>query len=83
MRGKRKMSGEIMRLKDVEPGAEIEIFQLPDETIKTQFVRLGITEGTKVKCAHKLPGGTVVIVKRHQEIAVGSDIAGKILVKKV
>ncbi len=83
MRGKRKVTDEIMRLNDVEPGTEVEICELPSGTIKAHFVRLGITEGTKVKCAHKLPGGTVVISKRHQEIAVGSNIAKKILVKKI
>ncbi len=74
---------KIMRLNEVEPGTEIEICELPSGAIKTHFIRLGITEGTKVKCAHKLPGGTVVISKLHQEIAVGSDIAKKILVKKI
>lgn len=83
MRRKREVTDEIMRLNDVEPGAEVEICELPSGAIKTHFVRLGITEGTKVKCAHKLPGGTVVISKRHQEIAVGNDIAKKILVKKI
>ncbi len=83
MHGKRKVTGEIMRLNDVEPGTEVEICELPSGTIKAYFVRLGITEGTKVKCAHKLPGGTVVISKRHQEIAVGGKIAKKILVKNI
>ncbi|CUS77741.1 FeoA domain-containing protein, partial [Candidatus Kryptonium thompsonii] len=46
-------------------------------------VRLGVTEGVKIKCAYKLPGGTVVISKQHQEIAVGSEIAKKIIVKKI
>jgi len=77
------MSDEIMKLNEVEPGTEVEIHSLPAGTIKTQFVRLGIIEGTKVKCAYRLPGGTVVISKRHQEIAIGSDIAKKIIVKKI
>lgn len=83
MRGKREVTDEIMRLSDVEPGTEVEICELPSGAIKTHFVRLGITEGVKVRCAHKLPGGTVVISKQHQEIAIGSDIAKKILIKKI
>jgi ferrous iron transport protein A len=72
-----------MRLTDAKPGYELEIVELPQGNIKTQFVRLGITEGTRIKCAHKLLGETVVISKRTLEIAVGSDIAKKIFVKKI
>ncbi len=84
MRGKEKIKkGEVMKLSDARPGMELEVYKLPDDSIKAHFVRLGVTEGTKVKCAYKLPGGTVVISKRHQEIAVGSEIAKKIIVKKI
>ncbi|CUU02764.1 Fe2+ transport system protein FeoA [Candidatus Thermokryptus mobilis] len=79
----RKGKDELMRLTDAKPGYELEIVELPQGNIKTQFVRLGITEGTRIKCAHKLPGGTVVISKRTLEIAIGSDIAKKIFVKKI
>jgi len=76
--------GELMRLTEAEPGMELEIYELPVGNFKTHFVRLGVIEGTRVKCIHKLPGGgTVVISKRHQEIAVGSEIAKKIMVKKI
>ncbi len=84
MRSKREMKrGELMRLTEAEPGMELEIYELPVGNFKTHFVRLGVIEGTRVKCIHKLPGGTVVISKRHQEIAVGSEIAKKIMVKKI
>lgn len=84
MRRKREIKkGDFMKLADVEPGTEIEICELPSGNIKNHFVRLGVIEGTKVKCAHKLPGGTIVISKRHREIAVGSEIAKKIIVKKI
>ncbi len=80
---KRKIGDEIMRLIDAKPGMELEICELPPGNLKTHFVRLGVMEGSKVKCAHRLPGGTIIIIKRHQEIAVGSEIAKKILVKKI
>ncbi|CUT05088.1 FeoA family protein [Candidatus Chrysopegis kryptomonas] len=83
MRRKREIDNEIMRLIDAEPGMELEICELPLGNLKTQFVRLGVTEGSKVRCSHRLPGGTIIITKRHQEIAVGSEIAKKILVKKI
>lgn len=84
MRRKKEMKkSELMKLTEAEPGMELEICELPAGSLKNQFVRLGVTEGTRVKCAHKLPGGTIVILKRHQEIAVGSEIAKKIMVKKI
>jgi len=68
---------EVMKLSDAKPGMELEVYKLPDDSVKAHFVRLGVTEGVKIKCAYKLPGGTVVISKQHQEIAVGSEIAKK------
>ena len=56
------------------------VTSLPDGDIKVQLIRLGIGEGDKIKCLERLPGGTIVIQKNRQEIALGYDLAKNIKV---
>jgi ferrous iron transport protein A len=61
-------------------GLFIIIMKLPDGNYKSQLIRMGISEGDKLKCLQRLPGGTVVVQKNRQEIAIGYDLAKKIKV---
>lgn len=61
-------------------GNLVVVLNLPHGELKSQFICLGITEGSMVKIYERLPGGTVVLQKNRQEIAVGSDLAKKIKV---
>jgi len=56
------------------------IVNLPTGNIRPQLIRLGLTEGSTIKCIERLPGGTIVVQKNRQEIAVGFDLAKKIKV---
>ena len=47
------------------------------------MIRLGILKGQLVRCLERLPGGTIVIEKNRQEIAVGVALAKAILVASV
>jgi ferrous iron transport protein A len=67
-------------LDKTKKGLSVAILTLPEGELKSQFIRIGITEGSSVKISERLPGGTVVIQKNRQEIAVGSDLAKKIIV---
>ncbi len=59
-------------------GKYFRIVKLPQGVIKSQLIRLGISEGDTLKCVERLPGGTVVVQKYRQEIALGFDLAKKI-----
>lgn len=59
-------------------GSYVTILALPSGVVKVQLIRLGITEGTRVFCMERLPGGTVVLQRNRQEIAIGYDLARKI-----
>jgi Fe2+ transport system protein FeoA len=61
-------------------GNSVVVLNLPQGELKSQFIRLGITEGSIVKVYERLPGGTIVLQKNRQEIAVGCDLAKKIKV---
>ncbi len=61
-------------------GTYIKIVKLPDNNYKSQLIRLGISEGDTLKCLQRLPGGTIVVQKNRQEIAIGFDLAKKITV---
>jgi ferrous iron transport protein A len=69
---------QIEHLDKIKKGMQVTIHSLPDGITKAQLIRLGITTGTKVICLHRLPGGTVVLQKNRQEIAIGYDLAKKI-----
>ena len=67
-------------LDKIKKGNSVKVVKLPDGNIKSQLIRFGIIEGDILLCIERLPGGTVVIQKNRQEIALGFDLAKKIKV---
>lgn len=67
-------------LDSIKKGSFITIISLPDGILKVQLIRLGLSEGAKVLCIERLPGGTIILKKNRQEIAVGYDLARQIIV---
>ena len=83
----RKMSmrheeGELL-LVDAASGQFLMIVSVPAGVTRAQFIRVGIHEGERVQCLERLPGGTVVLKKNRQQIAVGHQLAEKISVVPV
>ncbi|MCX7875706.1 MAG: ferrous iron transport protein A [Melioribacteraceae bacterium] len=70
-------------LDKISKGHYLKVLKLPSGDIKSQLIRLGISEGDKLKCSHKLPGGTIVVQKNRQEIAIGFDLAKKIKIHEL
>lgn len=63
------------------PGQVLRIFSLPrHETVYYHFIRLGIHEGQTVTCYAKLPGGTIVLKKNRQYVAIGHALAQQVRV---
>jgi len=65
-------------LDKAKKGKSITVIKLPEGNVKSQLIRFGITEGDSLKCIQRLPGGTIVVQKNRQEIALGFDLAKKI-----
>lgn len=61
-------------------GQVLRIETMPSGVLGSQFVRLGIHKGEKVKCLERLPGGTIVLQKGRQQIAVGHQLTKQIVV---
>lgn len=59
-------------------GSFVRIEGIPEGKSKALLLRLGILQGEVVRCLEKLPGGTVVLGKKRQEIAVGFALASTI-----
>jgi Fe2+ transport system protein FeoA len=59
----------------------VRILSVPDGTVRAQFIRLGISEGERVKCLERLPGGTIVLQKNRQQIALGHKLAKQVVVR--
>ena len=62
-------------LSETSAGQWLKIHSIPDGDYHPQFVRLGIHEGQRVRCLERLPGGTIVLQKNRQQIAVGHLLA--------
>jgi len=65
-------------LDKVKKGHYVTIVNLPTGDVKIQFIRIGICEGDKLLCLERLPGGTIVLQKNRQEIAIGHSLARQI-----
>jgi Fe2+ transport system protein FeoA len=61
-------------------GQTLKIFSIPEGIMYAQFVRLGIHEGQRVQCLERLPGGTIILQKHRQQIAIGYSLAKHIMV---
>ncbi len=64
-------------------GQTVIVIKLPAGNLQAQLIRMGISEGQFIKCLERLPGGTIVIQKNRQEIAIGFKLASTILVERI
>jgi len=63
-------------------GTYLTITSLPQGVFKIQLLRIGLSEGEQVFCLERLPGGTIIIQKNRQEIAIGYDLAKEIVISQ-
>lgn len=67
-------------LDQVTKDSSLFIIDIPEGRSRERLIRLGILKGQWIRCIERLPGGTVVIEKNRQEIAIGATLAKTILV---
>jgi Fe2+ transport system protein FeoA len=67
-----------MCLSDLRRGQYATVTHIPDDSLRMQLLRFGITAGCKVRCHTKLPFGPVVLKYGGQEIAVGRRVARRV-----
>lgn len=67
-----------MSLNDLRRGQRATVASIPDEGLRIQLMRFGITAGCNVRCHAKVPFGPVVLRYGGQEIAVGRDVARRV-----
>jgi Fe2+ transport system protein FeoA len=70
----------LVPLSRLRKGDRVKICSVPKGLMRAQFLRLGIHEGEQVVCFERLPGGTVVIQKNRQHVALGSVLAKQVFV---
>jgi Fe2+ transport system protein FeoA len=70
-----------LSLSSAVKGIRLIVTGVPEGRARTQLIRLGIMEGEEIRCIERLPGGTVVIEKSRQEIAIGAALAETILIE--
>ena len=72
-----------MTLDQVLRGQYVKIVAIPDEEVRAQAIRCGISLGSTVECAEKIAGGPIVLVRGKQEIAIGRELAKRIKIELV
>jgi len=70
-----------MTMADIKRGNKFKIVDIPDEVVRVQALRFGISEGAEVECSEKIPGGPVILKRNFQEIAIGRKLAEKIIIE--
>ena len=70
-----------MTMADIKKGNKFKIVDIPDEVVRVQAIRFGISEGAEVQCSEKIPGGPVILKRNFQEIAIGRKLAEKIIIE--
>lgn len=68
-------------LSKIKAGSYVTVVTIPGGNYKAQFIRFGIIEGEKIYCMTRLPGGTLIIQKNRQEIAIGPALTARIFVQ--
>ncbi|MCJ7796712.1 MAG: ferrous iron transport protein A [Thermoleophilia bacterium] len=71
-----------MTLLEARKGSRVRILEIPDDRARAQCIRFGIGEGTVVDWAEPLRVGPVVVRQANQEICLGRNLAGRILVEE-
>ena len=71
---------KVVSLTRLKKGQVMRVHSLPVGTLRAQLIRLGLNEGAIVVCFERLPGGTIVLQKNRQLIAIGHALAKEILV---
>ena len=69
-----------MVLSDLRKGQSATVTQIPDDSLRMQLMRFGVTTGCRVRCHTKLPFGPVVLKYGGQEIAVGRQVARQVTI---
>ena len=69
-----------MCLSQIKKGQVVSIARIKDDSVRTQFIRFGMSEGSRIKCLEKIPFGPLLMLHNRQEIAIGREVAKTIFV---
>jgi Fe2+ transport system protein FeoA len=67
-----------MKLDQIKNNQKFKVINIPNEIIRAQVIRFGITEGSEAVCVQVIPGGPVIIRKNRHELAIGRALAKSI-----
>lgn len=71
-----------MTLNQAKKRQKFTIVRICSEQARQQSVRLGLSAGVTVLCSEKLPSGPIILRFGMQEIAVGRNLAGQIIISE-
>ncbi|MFH0794137.1 MAG: FeoA family protein [bacterium] len=69
-----------MGLDTIQPGRICRIHSISDASLRHQFIRFGLTEGSEITVAARIPFGPYILRAGRQELAIGRKLARSIRV---
>ena len=69
-----------MTLAKIKRGQAVQVVRVEDDTMRAQFIRFGIGEGSQLTCLEKIPFGPFMLRHNRQELAIGREVAENIIV---
>ena len=70
-----------MTLDEANSGETVRVLVMPRGMVRTQMLRLGVEEGSELRCILRIPAGPVVVRHGTLEMALGRKIASAIEVR--
>ena len=67
-----------MTLTEAKRGDSLRVVAMPAGLVRTQVIRLGIVEESRITCVLNIPSGPVVVRQGTLEVALGRKIASGI-----
>jgi ferrous iron transport protein A len=68
-------------LADARRGERFVVTEVMDPQARVTALRFGMAEGACIQCVERIPAGPIVLRSGRQEIAVGRELAKRILVR--
>lgn len=72
-----------LNLTEIPSGRRVRIERIPDSRVRNYLLRLGILEGSVIRCVQRLGKGPVVIRRNDLELSLGHRLAKGIVVTEV
>ncbi len=78
MRKKYTSFGFSFPLSQIRKNQQVQILSIPNAAVRNAALRIGMTEGSCIRCISKIRNGPIILLVSNQQVAVGYHLAQNI-----